>query len=148
MHDPGPMTDTEIKLRLTLVAPPRGVVFSLCDADNARVDPVLSDGSDLSLDVSVRLAEGPDGLRWLGPFVRREGPRRFVYFASGGQAIGSGAPFSRRGKVWLDDLAPDLAMRAAAAGQVVEARMAGSDRHGMPACASMKLLEPWRVTAR
>jgi hypothetical protein len=142
------MPDHNITLRLTLVAPPKGVLFSLCDADNARVDPMMSDGSDLSLDVTVRLGEGPDGPRWLGPFVRREGPRRFVYFTSGGYAIGSREPFSRRGKVWLDDLAPDLAIRAATAGQVVEARMAGSDKHGMPACASMKLLEPWRAVDR
>jgi hypothetical protein len=129
----------ELKLRLTLLAPPAGVLFSLQDEKSAPVAPVMSDGGDLSLDLAVRVDEGP---RWLGPFVRREGPRRFVYFAAGTSAGQHGSPWTRRGKVRLEGVPSEL-LQAALAGRRLEAVMTGTARDGGPACATIPV--SWRL---
>ena len=69
------MSERLVALRLTLISPPPGVMFSLQRGDDEIEGPVMSTGQDLSLDLEVRLTD--DG-RFLGPYVRREGPRRFV----------------------------------------------------------------------
>ena len=137
------MPQGELKLRMTLVAPPAGVLYSLQEKD-APVGAVMSDGKDLSLDFSVRVAPGPNGRRFLGPFVRPEGQRRFVYFRVGQLAGQADSCWSRRGKVWLEGFAPGQVEDAVASGRRLEARFAGSGKDGSPACASIKLPEGWK----
>jgi hypothetical protein len=91
------------------------------------------------------VAPGSNGPRFLGPFVRREGPRRFVYFAVGKQAGQKDACWSRRGKVWLDTIPADQVAEAVGSGRRLEARFAGAGRDGGPACASIKLPGGWNL---
>jgi hypothetical protein len=135
----------ELKLRLTLVAPPAGVLFSLQDARSQPVDAAMADGRDLSLDLTVRMDEGPSGPVWLGPFVRNSERGRFVYFASGAQAGQAETLWSRRGKVMLATLPVELAREAVESGRRLEARVQGTGRDGGPACATVKLLDGWRA---
>lgn len=73
-----------IILRLSIADPIRGVAYSLQDKRSAPVGAVVAGDAPLVFDVPVRVAPGP---RFLGDFVRSEGPsRRFVYIAIGGQA--------------------------------------------------------------
>lgn len=139
------MADLEIPLRITLIAPPRDVLFSLQHAKEGTVSAARSDGSDLSLDLTVRMAEGPNGPRWLGPFVRPEGQRRFVYIASGAYAGDPGAQDGRRAKLWLDALDAETARQAAATGRRAEARIPGTDKRGGAVCASTHPTDGWRL---
>lgn len=125
------MSERLVPLRLTLISPPRGVMFSLQHGDRDIVSPVMSTGEDLSLDLEVRLTD--DG-RFLGPYVRREGPRRFVYFRAGQSAGQHGTQIDRRGKVWIDEIPAALL----ATGKRLEGRMTGAAKDGGPACASIK----------
>lgn len=69
------MADAAITLRLTLADPVAGVRYSL-QQDDAPFEPVTATEAPLSFDVPVRLSADN---RFLGPFVRREGPqRRFI----------------------------------------------------------------------
>lgn len=69
---------------MTIKDPVPGVTYSLQDGKSAPVGAVVATDAPLSFDVPVRVAPGP---RFLGEFVRREGPeRRFVYIAIGAQA--------------------------------------------------------------
>ena len=78
------MADASIVLRLTLADPVPGVRYSL-QKDDAPFEPVTASDAPLSFDLPVRLS--PDS-RFLGPFVRREGPeRRFVYLRIGQMAV-------------------------------------------------------------
>lgn len=134
----------EIILRLTIDDPVPGVRYSLHDKKSHPVGAVVAGAAPLSFDVPVRVDDGP---RFLGEFVRSEGPsRRFVYIAMGAMAGDAAAGWSRRAKIDIHDLAPDLVARALE-GAVLEARLPGRDKHGLPACATVRPLDGWRVAA-
>jgi len=136
-------TGQTITLRLTIEDPVPGVMYSLQDGKSAPVQPVVATDAPLSFDVPVRVAPGP---RFLGEFVRREGPeRRFVYIAVGGQAGDKASPWSRRVKVDIHELTSDL-LNKALSGKVLEGRLPGRDKDGGPSCATLKPLGGWRVT--
>jgi hypothetical protein len=131
-----------VTLRMTIEDPVPGVVYSLQDAGNAPVGPVTAAGAALSFDVPIRLAPGP---KFLGDFVRREGPeRRFVYIAIGVQAGDKASPWNRRAKVDIHDI-PAALLDEAVDGRVLECRLPGRDKTGSPACATVKPLHGWRL---
>jgi hypothetical protein len=138
------MTGQTLTLRITLVAPPAGVLYALQDGEEP-VGHVMADGGDLSLDVSVRFVEDDKGVRYLGPFVKNQGGRRFVYFRVGASAGQHGSPWTRRGKVWLEDIPLDLARAAAASGGVVAASFPGAGKDGSPSCATVRPIAGWRL---
>lgn len=131
-----------ITLRLTIQDPVPGVTYSLQDAKSVPVGAVVATAAPLSFDVPVRVAPGP---KYLGAFVRREGPeRRFVYIAIGGQAGDHASPWSRRVKVDIHDL-PATQLEKALAGAVLEGRLPGRAQDGGPACATLKPLAGWQI---
>jgi len=138
------MPETELQLRLTIVAPPRGVRFCLQRGSVELVDPVDSTGADLSFDLSVRVAgkvaEGK--LRFLGPFTQGPAKTRFVYIRVGTLAGQADSPWTRRIIIDLGDLTEKLVRK----GGRLEARVAGTAKDGGPACARVPLLDGgWRV---
>jgi hypothetical protein len=134
--------DRTITLRITIENPVPGVTYSLQDGKSVPVDPVIATEAPLSFDVPVRVAPGP---RFLGPFVRREGPdRRFVYIAIGGQAGDASSPWSRRAKIDIHDL-PSEILNKALTGAVLEGRLRGRDKDGGPSCATLRPLNGWQV---
>jgi hypothetical protein len=135
-------TGQTITLRMTIEDPVPGVTYSLQDGASAPVGPVVATEAPLSFDVPVRVAPGP---RFLGEFVRREGPqRRFVYIAIGGQAGDPASVWSRRVKVDIHDLPREL-LEHALAGKVLEGRLPGRDKQGGPSCATLTPLNGWRL---
>jgi hypothetical protein len=132
---------TEIRLRLTIADPVPGVTYSLQDQKSVPVGRVVATTAPLSFDVPVKLSD--DG-RLTGPFVRREGTqRRFVYIAIGGQA-GDHTPITRRAKIDIHGITPDLLVQARA-GKMLAVLLPGRDKAGLPACATVKPIEPWRA---
>lgn len=135
------MADASVTLRLTIADPVPGVAYSLQDKDNHPVDPQTAGEGPLSFDVALRLSE--DG-RWLGPFVRREGPeRRFVYIAIGTSAGDHGSEWTRRAKIDIHDM-PDTLKAAARTGSMPQAVLPGRGKDGTPACATVRVRE-WRL---
>ncbi len=129
------MADTPITLRLTIDDPLPGIHYSLQDPRNAPIGPVVATAAPLSFDVPVRLTD--DG-RFLGPFVRREGPtRRFVYIAI------AGGCWNRRAKIDVHDIPPDL-LAEARTGRVLEIRLPGRGRDGSPTCATVRSARGWQ----
>lgn len=139
------MADRDLTLRITLIAPPEGVMFSLQEGDATPVQQVWSTGADLTFDIPARIGDSPNGPRWLGPYVRREGPRRFAYYCSGRNAGQPHTEWSRRGKIWLTDIPAELVAKALAGGARLEAAFPGSDKRGGPSCASVKPIDGWKV---
>jgi len=136
-----PMGHT-ITLRVTIENPVPGVTYSLQDGKSAPVDPVVATEAPLSFDVPVRVAPGP---KFLGEFVRRQGPeRRFVYIAIGAQAGDHASPWSRRVKVDIHELPTEL-LGKALTGRVLEGRLPGRDKDGGPSCATLRPLNGWQV---
>jgi hypothetical protein len=132
----------EIRLRLTIEDPVPGLAYSLQNKKSEPVGAVTAGNEPLSFDVPVRVAPGP---RFLGEFVRSEGPtRRFVYIAIGAQAGDGSSPWSRRAKIDIHDLPAGLLDRALT-GAVLEARLPGKDKQGGPACATLRPLSGWKL---
>lgn len=132
----------KITLRLTIRDPVAGVAYSLQNKKSEPVGMVVAGDGLLSFDVPLNVAPGP---RFLGQFVRRDGPtRRFVYIAIGEQAGDSLSLWNRRAKIDIHDLPADL-LEKALAGSVVEAYLPGRAKDGGPACATVRPLLPWKV---
>jgi hypothetical protein len=143
------MSMGEIPLRITLVHPPRGVVFCLQRGKAEIVSPVRATGDDLSFDFTLRVRDGrPDGLpNFLGPFTQGPPSGRFVYVNSGTSAGQADSRWTRRAKIQLSGISWPLIEEALAAPDaVLEARIAGVSRDGGPACATVPLLDGgWRI---
>ena len=134
------MADTPITLRLTIADPVPGVRYSL-QKDDAPFEPVTAAGGPLSFDVPIRLS---DDHRFLGPFIRREGPRRrFVYIRIGSSAGDHASPWSRRARIDVHAIPPAL-LDPARQGRTLEVVLPGRGKDGSPACATVRPLEPWR----
>ncbi len=132
------MAEAAITLRLTIADPVPGVHYSLQDQDNRPVDGRIATEASLSFDVPVCLSADN---RFLGPFVRREGPqRRFVYIVIHHAAM----DWNRRAKIDIHDIPLSLLDRARA-GQVLEIVLPGRGKDGTPACATVRSLTGWRV---
>lgn len=130
------MADTAITLRLTIADPVPGVHYSLQDQDNTKVDGRIATADPLSFDVPVRLSADN---RFLGPFVRREGPqRRFVYIT----IYHAANDWNRRAKIDIHDIPPALLDRARA-GQTLEIVLPGRGKDGTPACATVRSVTGW-----
>ena len=135
------MADTPITLRLTIADPAPGVRYSL-QKDDAPFEPVTATDAPLSFDVPVQLAADN---RFLGPFVRREGPqRRFVYIRIGTAAGDHAAAWSRRAKIDIHDI-PAALLDQARAGRPLEVVLPGHGKDGSPACATVRPVSPWRA---
>src|SRR5215218_4821257 len=141
--------EREIPLRITLVHPPRDVVFCLQRGKREIVSPVRVTGDDLSFELSVRVRDGrTDGLpNFLGPFTQGPPAGRFVYVNSGTSAGEADSCWTRRAKVPLSGISWALIEAALVApAAVLEARIAGASGDGGPACATVPLLEGgWRI---
>ncbi|TPG20039.1 hypothetical protein EAH87_09540 [Sphingomonas koreensis] len=127
---------TEILLRIVIEQPVAGVLHSLQSGDKGVLDPKRSiAGEPLTFDFPVRVAPGP---KFFGAQVRREGPdRRFVYIRIGQSAGDHASPWTRRMKIDVHDIPPDLLARAAAGEGVVEITVNGTGKDGTPACATV-----------
>lgn len=126
----------EIRLRIIIEQPVIGVRYSLQAKDDLPLDPKASRGGEpLVFDFTIRVGPGP---KFFGDQVRREGPeRRFVYVRVGRMAGDPASPWSRRMKIDVHDIAPELLERAAG-GTVIETVVNGTGADGTPACATVR----------
>lgn len=131
-----------ITLRLTIRNPVPGVAYSLQNKKSEPVTAIIAGAGPISFDVPVRVAPGP---RYLGEFVRSEGPqRRFVYIAIGGQAGQPATDLSRRAKIDIHTL-PHALLAEALAGKILEAELPSRDKDGGPAGATLRPLSGWHA---
>lgn len=136
------MAATTIILRLTISDPVEGLAYSLQDKANHPVDSQIATSAPLGFDIPVSLS--PEG-RLSGVFVRREGPlRRFVYIALGTSAGQASSELSRRAKIDIHDISPEL-VDEARKGRVLEAVLPSRGKDGTPACATVRPLQTWRL---
>ena len=123
-----------MKLRITLLSPPPGVVFSLQDRKNQLSQQTLSTGADITFELEMEIDEAG---RAKGPFAMGPPTGRFLYINSGSYAGQPGIVYNRRAKVPLVNLPP---------GVVLVAEINGRAKDGGPACATVPLLNGgWRA---
>jgi hypothetical protein len=139
----------EIPLRIVVVDPPPGVPWAL-QLGRDELQPPRMHGTAVVFDFTVTLGPpGADGApTFRGPATQGPPAKRFVYLASGRRAGDAASQWERRAKIPLGGITTEmLAARRATPGAVLEARIAGTDRRGGPACATVPVVGGWRVSA-
>lgn len=130
----------ELRLRIVLEKPPAGVDYALQKGSGSNYQTEqLQRGAGNDLRFEFALSET---LR--GPYVQGPAGGKFVYIDIGQAAGQLGTPWSRRLKVPLAGITPELI----ATGAILETRVIGTARDGGPACATPKPFAGWRAVKR
>lgn len=127
---------TDIAMRIVIDQPVVGVLHSLQTKDDRPLDPKSSKaGEPLMFDFTVRVGPGP---KFFGDQVRREGAeRRFVYIRVGQPAGDPSSPWTRRMKIDIHDIGPELLDAAINEGRRIVLSVSGTGKDGTPACATV-----------
>ncbi len=144
--------ETELRLRIVLVAPPSGVDFGLQDGKGSEYETIQkqrSEGDDLRFDCTVMVKNNrEDGLpNFLGPLAQGPTTGRFIYIDIGKSAGQFDSCWERRIKVPLNGITWDMIEKASTT-LVLEARLPGTGKDGGPSCATVKPKEGWKVCRR
>jgi hypothetical protein len=131
-------TESEIALRVVVLAPPPGVAFCVQGKLCELLDAKRSTGGDLVFDVTARVDDG-DPPRILGDVAQGPPATRFLYVCSGTSAGDVFSPWTRRAKLPFATVTKTLVQRARKGGRLV-ATIAGVARDGGPACATVPLV--------
>jgi len=143
--------ERELTFRVVLQEPPSGVDFGLQigrGADYKTVQKQRSHGKDLHFEFSVTVMAAnkkaaPD---FRGPVVQGPAGQRFVYIDIGTYAGQIKTPWSRRLKIPLIGITPEMIDRVSVDAQtVLEARVPGTGRDGGPACATVTRFDGWKA---
>jgi hypothetical protein len=131
-----------LALRITVVEPPPEIRWALQLGRDALVQPAARTKTRIAFDFTVEVVAGdsPSAFRLRGPAVQGKPGARFVYLCIGAYAGQAGVP-GWRAKISLEGITRKLieAAKAKRSGRL-EARFAGTAKHGGPACASVPLL--------
>jgi Family of unknown function (DUF5990) len=149
-----PKLETELPLRIVLVAPPAGVDFGLQDGKGSAYKTIQKQRSrdaDLSFEFTVTVKDNrEDGLpNFLGPLAQGPTTGRFIYIDIGKSAGQFDSCWERRIKVPLGGISWDMIEKASADPKLIlEARLPGTGKDGGPSCATVKPTEGWKVCRR
>lgn len=143
----------ELTLRIILEKPLAGVDFGVQKGkgnDYETIQKQRSRGKDLSFEFTVRVKTGPNAApNFLGHFVHGPTGERFIYIDIGTYAGQTETGWSRRLKIPLRDLSPDMVERVLAdPGSLLETRVAGTGKDGGPTCGTVKPFAGWKVILR
>lgn len=136
----------EISLRIILERPPQGVAFGVQKGrgnDYTTEQTAASRGEDLIFTIAVAVKDGGAGKgpALAGPYVQGPAGGRFLYLDIGTSAGQFDSPWTRRLKIPLEGIAPELLQSAAA----IETRVPGIGRDGGPNCATVKPFAGWTL---
>jgi Family of unknown function (DUF5990) len=139
----------ELVLRITLIHPPRDVMFGVRRGKADLVPPTQITDQQISFDVPVRVDKSrPDGSpNLLGPFTHGPPAARCLYITSGTLAGQAESCWTRAAKVPLAGITWPLIQEALATPDaIIAAPIAGTAKDGGPACATVPLLDGrWHV---
>ena len=146
-----PKKDSEVRLRIILVAPPAGVDFGIQDGkgnDYKTIQKQRSKEDDLTFEVTATIKDNrDDGLpNFLGRLMQGPAKERFVYIDIGKLAGQSDSCWDRRIKVPLIGITWELIEKVTKDPTLVlEARFPGTGKDGGPSCATVKPTDGWKV---
>jgi hypothetical protein len=141
----------DLPIRLVLVAPPSAVDFGIQHGSGANYETLFvqqAKNGDVVFDFSLAVADNrKDGLpNFKGPFAQGPPVSRFIYVDVGTYAGQKDTQWSRRIKIPLQGVTWALIKQVTGKpGHRVLARIPGTGKDGGPSCATVRLLDPWRV---
>lgn len=128
-------------MRIVVVDPPPGVSFAVQRGKSELLAPLAGQGETVQFELSLRLgAPLADGsINFLGEFAQGTPTDRFVYLNAGTLAGQPGSAWTRRAKLKLAAIPPEVVAAVLASGEgFIEARVLGTMADGGPICASVK----------
>jgi hypothetical protein len=136
-----------VRCRIIVEGPPAGVQCRLQEGRDHLVEPKWVSGDEIAFEFTLRVGPPRAGQpNFLGAAAQGPADARFVYINSGRRAGQQATGWDRRAKVPLRGITPSLLEAALQqAGQLLEARIAGRAKDGGPACATVPLLDGWRL---
>jgi Family of unknown function (DUF5990) len=140
--------EQELTFRIILEKPPAGVDFGLQQGRGSNYEVVQKQRSktgDLHFEFNARVKDGKDGPTLLGPFVQGPPHERFVYLDIGTYAGQTNTPWSRRLKIPLRGITPDVIKEASNAEHVLQIRIQGTGKDGGPSCGTIKPFPGWKA---
>lgn len=143
-----PAAKLPLPLRLVVDEPIPGVALAVQSGKGANValiPPTRTSAKAAAFEIEIAAAVEDGVLKLGGPIVQGPPGGRFLYIGVGTYAGQADTPWSRRIKWPLTEITPAL-VSALKAGGRLEAHIAGRDKKGEPACASVTLTSAW--TAR
>jgi hypothetical protein len=142
------LMDAELLICIAVLHVPPGVTFAVQRGRHELLQPSRSKGGSLIFDLSVRVSErkggGPPNV--LGPYTQGKPDDRFIYLNSGTMAGQRDSCFTRRAKIKTDGITWNLVKQALANAAVLETQVEGKARDGGPCCATVSLLDGWKVS--
>ncbi|MBL8816480.1 MAG: hypothetical protein JNL58_10655 [Planctomyces sp.] len=144
-----PEKESEVRLRIVLIAPPSGVDFGVQEGkgnDYTTIHKQRSTGANLTFEFTVKVKDNrDDGLpNFLGPLTHGPTTGRFIYINIGTSARQSDSCWDRRMKIPLSGITWAMIEKASTK-LVLEARLPGTGKDGGPSCATVKPIEGWKV---
>ena len=140
--------DTELPIRITVLHVPPGVTFAIQRGKHELLPPSRSKDGSLIFDLSVRVSErrGDGSPNVLGPCAQGKPGDRFIYLNSGTMAGQPDSCFTRRAKIKIGGITWKLVEQARTEGAVVDTSIEGRAGDGGPCCATVPLLQGWKIS--
>ena len=138
---------SELKLRIVVRHPPRGVTFAVQRGRAELLAPRTDSHDALVFDFSVRVGTTAAGARprFLGPYTQGPVAARFVYVNAGRSAGQPESRWQRRAKIPLGSITDEQIEAAGrTSGGCIETEFNGTSADGGPTCATVKTIR-WRV---
>jgi hypothetical protein len=144
-----PKKESEVRLRIVLVAPPAGVDFGIQEGKGSEYRTIhkqRTKDADLTFEFAVTVKDNRDDElpNFLGPLAQGPATGRFIYIDVGKYAGQIDSCWERRIKVPLGGITWDM-IEMASTKLVLEARLPGTGKDGGPSCATVKPTEGWKV---
>jgi hypothetical protein len=143
--------DSELTLRIVLQQPPAGIDFGLQKGSGSNYETVQkqrSASNDLYFEFTARIKTDKQSQpNFLGPYVQGTPGDRFVYIDIGTYAGQINTPWSRRLKVPLKGITPDMINKVMTDDNLLlETKVPGTGKDGGPNCATVKPFDGWHIT--
>ena len=138
----------ELILRIILERPTSGVEFGLQKGRGSAYETVQkqkANGGNLQFQFNVKYKQDKNKAIVLsGPFVHGTPNDRFVYIDIGTYAGQINSPWSRRLKIPLSDITPEMIDQLLSDPElIIETSVPGTGKDGGPNCATVKPFQGW-----
>ena len=142
----------ELRLRIILENPPAGVVFGIQKGSGNKYETILKQRSgknDLCFEFKIPIKESKTSLvNFSGPYVHGPSTERFIYIDIGTAAGQINSAWTRRLKIPLRDISPEMIQQMFADSTLVlETKVPGTGKDGGPNCATVKPFPGWHLSA-
>lgn len=140
----------EITLKIILESPPAGVDIGLQKGSGSNYETIQKQrttGADIEFvfDVSVKLTK--EGMpNFLGPHVHGTPKERFIYLDIGTCAGQMDSIWTRRLKIPLRGITPEIIDQLTTTAGILEAKVPGTGKDKGPNCATVKPFNGWKLS--